>query len=164
MVDILSFIKFPVKWIHHGNKGDNEKVFYEKLKQLSSNVEFILHERKENYGDVLQFFKQNHFNLFVLLSSIEGLPVSLIEAMSFGIPLLATDVGGVSEVINENNGILIECDFKPNQVAEKITQFLQSEKNTPTFRKKVRTDWENRFSATKNYENFYLNLINYELS
>lgn len=164
MIDILSFIKFPVKWIHHGDKGDSEKVFYEKLKQLPPNVEFVLHERKENYSDVLQFFKKNHFNLFVLLSSIEGLPVSLIEAMSFGIPLLATDVGGVSEVINESNGVLIERDFNPNEVAEKIIQFSQSEKNTPAFRKTVRTDWENRFSATKNYENFYLNLINYELS
>lgn len=159
MVEILKNIDFPVRWIHHGNKGDNEKVFYEKIKELPERVEFVLHERKENYNDVLQFFKSNHFNLFVLLSSIEGLPVSLIEAISFGIPVLATDVGGVSEVINFDNGILIEKDFDPEAVAAKIIAFSKSEMNTIESRKKVRADWEKRFSANSNYENFYQKLI-----
>jgi glycosyltransferase involved in cell wall biosynthesis len=159
MVDILKNIDFPVKWIHHGNRGDNEKVFYEKVKELPSNVEFVLHERKDNYNDVLQFFKNNHFNLFVLLSSIEGLPVSLIEAISFGIPVLATDVGGVSEVINSGNGISIEKDFDPEAVAAKIIGFSKSEMNTVEWRKNVRRDWEQRFSAKVNYENFYQKLI-----
>jgi glycosyltransferase involved in cell wall biosynthesis len=164
MVDILKNIDFPVKWIHHGHKGDNENIFYEKIKQLPSNVEFILHERKENYSDVLKFFRENHFNLFVLLSSIEGLPVSLIEAISFGIPVLATDVGGVSEVINSSNGILIEKEFDPKNVAEKISAFSKSEMNTSEFRKKVREDWEQRFSAKVNYEKFYQKLIGHELN
>lgn len=164
MVDILKHINFPVKWVHHGHKGDNEKVFYEKIKELPSNVEFVLHERKENYNDVLHFFKSNHFNLFVLLSSIEGLPVSLIEAISFGIPVLATDVGGVSEVITEENGIIIEKEFKPVSVAKKITEFSKSQMNTAEWRKKVRADWEKRFSAKKNYEIFYNQLISHELN
>lgn len=159
MVDILKNIDFPIRWVHHGHTGDNEKVFYEKVKQLPSNVEFILHERKENYNDVLKFFRDNHFNLFILLSSIEGLPVSLIEAISFGIPVLATDVGGVSEVISSSNGILIEKEFDAEDVAGKIFEFSKSEKNTMEFRKKVRMDWERRFSAKTNYENFYQKLI-----
>jgi glycosyltransferase involved in cell wall biosynthesis len=159
MVDILKNIDLPIRWIHHGHTGDNEKVFYEKVKQLPSNVEFVLHNRKENYNDVLKFFKENHFNLFVLLSSIEGLPVSLIEAISFGIPVLATDVGGVSEVINSSNGILIEKKFNAEDLAGKIIKFSKSEMNTIEFRKKVRADWEQRFSAKTNYENFYQKLI-----
>ena len=164
MVDILKHIKFPIKWIHHGHKGDNEKVFYEKIKELPSNVEFIQHERKENYSEVLQFFKNNHFNLFLLLSSIEGLPVSVIEAMSFGIPVLATDVGGVSEVVNSTNGIIVEKEFDPATVAKKITEFSESQMNTKEGRKKVRKDWEERFSANKNYEKFYNQLIDHELN
>lgn len=162
MADILMHVDFPVKWIHHGHTGDSASVLANKVKQLPSNIQFILHERKKEYSDVLQFFKENHFNLFVLLSTTEGLPVSLIEAMSFGIPLLATDVGGVSEVVNADNGILIKKDFDPKDIASKIKEFSEGERNTLTFRKKVRSDWEQRFSAKKNYEEFYLNLINYE--
>jgi glycosyltransferase involved in cell wall biosynthesis len=164
MVDILKNITFPVKWVHHGNKGDKDKIFYKKIKELPSNVEFILHERKENYSDVLKFIKENHFNLFVLLSSIEGLPVSLIEAISFGIPVLATDVGGVSEVVSAANGMIIEKDFDPAAIAKKITDFTKSVMNCEEGRKKVREDWEERFSANKNYEKFYNQLISHELN
>ncbi len=46
-------------------------------------------------------------DFFVLPSLSENLPCVLIEAAASGLPLIATDVGGVSEIINESNGILI---------------------------------------------------------
>lgn len=49
---------------------------------------------------------------FVLSSNFEGLPISLLEAMNFGLPIISTNVGGVSEIIKEKNGILVE----PNNV------------------------------------------------
>lgn len=159
MVDILKHITVPVKWIHHGNKGDSEKKFFEKIKELPLNVEFDLHERKNDYSEVLEFFRKNHFNLFLLLSESEGIPVSIIEAMSFGIPVLATDVGGVSEVINTENGILIEKDFKDKEVADRILEFASSHRNSAAFRQKVRGDWEQRFKAEKNYEKFYQEIV-----
>ena len=51
----------------------------------------------------------NNSDVFVLPSYAEGLPISILEAMSYGKAIIATDVGGVSEVVRENeNGILIE--------------------------------------------------------
>jgi glycosyltransferase involved in cell wall biosynthesis len=51
----------------------------------------------------------NNSDVFVLPSYAEGLPISILEAMSYGKAVIATDVGGVSEVVRENeNGILIE--------------------------------------------------------
>lgn len=50
-------------------------------------------------------------DVFVLPSDTEGLPLSIIEAMALGIPVIATDVGGVSELIEDGKtGFLI----KPN--------------------------------------------------
>ena len=47
-------------------------------------------------------------SIFCLFSSYEGNPITVLEAESFGLPIIATDVGGVSEtVINNVNGILI---------------------------------------------------------
>lgn len=46
-------------------------------------------------------------DIFILPSYYEGSPTALIEAMSCGLPCIATDVGGIPELINNNNGILI---------------------------------------------------------
>ena len=70
-------------------------------------------------GDIIEYLgwvdnekKSAAFNksdVFILPSYTEGLPISILEAMSYGKAIIATDVGGVSEIVRENeNGILIE--------------------------------------------------------
>jgi glycosyltransferase involved in cell wall biosynthesis len=49
------------------------------------------------------------FDLFVLTSSTEGLPMSLLEAMSMATAVVSTNVGGINEVIKNNySGILVD--------------------------------------------------------
>lgn len=51
--------------------------------------------------------------MFVLLSDWEGLPISIIEAMRIGLPIVATNVGGVKElVVDHDNGFLVEREDK----------------------------------------------------
>lgn len=61
----------------------------------------------------------NTFDLFVMTSLHEGIPMVLLEAMCLGKPVIATDVGGIPEVItNEKDGILIPpCDPEAFSVA-----------------------------------------------
>lgn len=47
-------------------------------------------------------------DIFILLSNWEGLPYSILEAMSFGLPVIATDVGGVREAVTQECGILVK--------------------------------------------------------
>lgn len=44
---------------------------------------------------------------FVLASSNEGLPVALMEAVALGLPVVATEVGGVPEIVDATNGVLV---------------------------------------------------------
>ena len=48
------------------------------------------------------------FDVLFLPSKYEGLPMVILEAMTLNIPVVSMDVGGISEVINNDSGILVE--------------------------------------------------------
>ena len=51
----------------------------------------------------------NSSNVYILPSYIEGSPVSILEAMSYGMAIIATNIGGIPELVkNKENGLLIE--------------------------------------------------------
>ncbi len=60
-------------------------------------------------------------DLFVLMSDYEGLPVSIIEAMVYSKPVLASAVGGVPEILNGENGYAL--DNCPDSFAERILEY-----------------------------------------
>jgi glycosyltransferase involved in cell wall biosynthesis len=55
----------------------------------------------------------------VLNSTREGLPLSLLEAMAFGIPVVATDVGGVGELLQGSAGVLVPPS-EPSRLASEL--------------------------------------------
>ena len=86
-------------------------------KGLSEHVMFLGHqERIANYYQVL--------DLLVLPSLSEGLPNTVLEAMSFGVPVLATAVGGVPEIIQNGNGMIVPPN-DPEALAERMIELLR---------------------------------------
>lgn len=66
-------------------------------------------------------------DLFVLPSRSEGLPMVILEAMSIGIPVLSTNVGGIGEVIQDRiNGRLVESE-SDSQLAQAVIEILENE-------------------------------------
>ena len=65
------------------------------------------------------------FDLFVLPSWIEGLPVTIMEAMAAGKPVIATPVGGVPELVLDGETGLLVPPRDPNRLAKAITNLLQ---------------------------------------
>ncbi|MBL7890349.1 MAG: glycosyltransferase [Bacteroidia bacterium] len=158
IIDVLKNIDFPVDWVHFGD-GDQLDYIKEKAKGLPSNIKTDFRGRVSNQ-EVMTFYLENSVNLFITTSAMEGLPMTLIEASSFGIPLMGTNVGGIPEIINDETGMLIEEKIDVNKVASDISSFRSSNKNTPEFRKGVRLFWENNFYSEKNYIELYTELIN----
>lgn len=114
---------------------------------------YHLHGRQTN-ETVHDWLNKNHDHaLFINQSTTEGLPVSMMEAMSYGIPCVGTNVGGVSEIIdNGNNGLLHGDDLDPNAVARSI-EALSTERLI-SMGKNAKKSWENHFNAGKNYKAF----------
>jgi glycosyltransferase involved in cell wall biosynthesis len=88
-------------------------------KGLSDHVVFLGYQEKiADYYRVL--------DLLVLPSLSEGLPNAVLEAMSFGVPVLATAVGGVPEVIQSGNGMMVPPD-DPGALAERMIELLRDD-------------------------------------
>lgn len=61
-------------------------------------------------------------DLFVLPSHQEGLPVALMEAMSMGLPVVATDVGGVRTIVTDQVEGLVVAPGRPGDLAEAVAR------------------------------------------
>lgn len=104
---------------------------------------------------VCDYYKDNAVDLFVNMSESEGLPVSIMEAMSYGVPVIAPDVGGISEIVDGASGWLLN---KENCVAEFVSA-IKEWANMPTAKRhqKARNayhKWNTTFNAEKNYAAF----------
>lgn len=87
-------------------------------------------------------------DVLMLPSNFEGLPMTILEAMSFGKPVVASNVGGISEiVINGVNGYTVENDAQ--QFADKITSILEDEATCTTFSKNSATIFHERLTIDK---------------
>ena len=101
-------------------------------------------------------------DIFILCSTSEGMPVTLLEAMAAGRPIVATDVGGVSEVIEHGkNGLLIE----PNShelLADAILDLLTNKEKAQRMGLSARNKFESNFTLSamiKKYEDVYASLL-----
>jgi glycosyltransferase involved in cell wall biosynthesis len=92
----------------------------------------------------------NVADLFALPSkSGEGLPLVVLEAMACGLPVIATNVGGTSEVMSEDYGKLVPPN-SPESLAEAVIEF--SHKDLAMLKKKSRMIMEQKYSWDKNVD------------
>lgn len=91
---------------------------------------------------VYDFYKNNHVDVFVNASTTEGLPVSIMEAMSFGIPCVATDVGGTGELVNQECGCLLPLDITASDLAKAICNVVGRVHNGEPLRMNARKTWK----------------------
>ena len=148
-------------WTHIGD-GALYNILYQtarnKLQKLP-NVNFDFKGHLNN-KDVYKFYATNHIDCFINVSESEGLPVTIMEAMSCHIPVIAPDIGSISEiVINKNNGIILPNNFSIETIVKALTlkKFFQ---NIHT-RDNAYQTYINSFNAKNNYKSFQNHVVDY---
>ncbi len=145
-----------IVWNHigGGSSSEIEKVFKE-MEHLPENlqVEFL---GAMELANIYEYYRTNFVDVFLTLSASEGRPFSIMEALAFGVPILATGVGGIPEMFEgypETGKLLSETpSFEEFETA---LLAVISNPDLSNLRTKCRKNWEMQFCASINFERFY---------
>lgn len=162
IIDALSQItSIPVEWVHFGGGALLEEMKTLATKKLGANISCTFKGKAENKS-ILKYYASEDIDMFINLSESEGIPVSIMEAMSFGIPCIATDVGGTREIVKDHeNGFLMRDGYKTKDVAEIIRNFASMPtESVEGYRHNARELWNTHYNAEENYKKFVAELIN----
>lgn len=160
IASMLSYITQPVHWIHFGDGPDKEKVL-KAAKKLPGHIRFEFAGQVPNHT-VISHYQKQRVDLFINMSEAEGIPVSIMEAISFGIPVLATDVFGNPEVANHETGFTVSPSMHAKQVAVILENFIKNKSEQNSLRNSSRRFFLNNFDAAKNYPSFIQEIKKYK--
>lgn len=155
-------IDLKIKWIHIGDKGDwgtaeDLKVYCNK--KLPTNITFESKGYLTNQA-LMKFYQTQPITAFIHLSETEGGPsIACVEAISFGIPLIATKVGGLREAVNSNTGIRLSENPSIEEIQNSIRKVVNIEYQSMDFRSGIQRFWKNKFEAKNNARKFINTLI-----
>ena len=159
LFDALQKTKSNITW-HHFGDGVLMNDLSNAIKNKRQGLNVILHGYVSNQS-LINFYQNQHVDLFVNVSSSEGLPVSIMEALSFGIPVIATDVGGTSELVSDKVGELISSTFTSDSLGQNIEKLLNlKSEELLLLRSNARSIFELKVNAKINYLLFYNKIKN----
>ncbi|MDD9966996.1 MAG: glycosyltransferase [Myxococcales bacterium] len=146
-----------VHWTHLGDGSECSRV-RALCERLPPHIRWCLkgyvsHER------VVQHYLEQPVDLFVNASEREGLPVSIMEALSFGVPVVAPNVGGVAELVSERCGQLLDRRAGASEIASAIERFASMDPGAlRSARRAARQVWYERVNAERQYDTFVATL------
>jgi len=146
-------------WTHIGDGYLYDNLFELAQKKLShiDNINFKFLGNLDN-KEVYRFYKNNQVDVFINVSESEGVPVSIMEAMSCRIPVVAPNVGGISDMIEDGeSGFLLSeiCTIDEIYNALLNIDFFKREQ----VREKSYMIFLDKYNARKNYIRFFEDLI-----
>lgn len=140
-------------WVHFGDGPQLEEVKRLAQQILPQTISVQFKGRVSN-REVLKWYADNHPSLFINVSTSEGIPVSIMEAMSFGIPVIATNVGGSKEIVNAKNGVLLPANPTGMEIVETLMLLIENNKLLREKSESALNMWKVNYNAEKNYASF----------
>lgn len=138
--------KIKIEWTHIGN-GPLFNIISQRIKSFEGkNVEMKLLSFTSQ-KDLFKIYEENPFDLFLNVSQSEGRPVSIMESLACGIPVLATNVGGNPEIVNDKVGYLIDVNFSVTDLADILEEINCNRVELFERRKQTFHYWDKNFNA-----------------
>ena len=144
-----------IEW-HHFGDGPLRPVLEKLASSLPRSIQPHSHGLVPN-ASLFEFYRDNPVDVFVNVSVSEGVPVSIMEAQSCGIPVIATAVGGTPEIVSDDNGVLLDPNPTPSQIAHAILRVKESSASR-NMREQSRKTWCQVCEANRNYRDFCASL------
>jgi len=158
IAEVLNTCNLPIFWTHFGGENSEIGELQKSLHNLRENLKVNWKGKVDN-SDIHSYYASNHIDLLINLSSSEGIPVSMMEAISFGIPLFANAVGGIPEIAGGETGMLLPEGLSLEMLAFHLEQFLISGKTRDLqFREGVKRFYSENYSAKSNYDRLIMHL------
>lgn len=147
-----------LRWIHFGDGPLMDEV--KKIASAPTDTECIIAGRVD-HASIFEYYKKHRVDLFINVSTTEGLPVSIMEATSFGIPVIATDVGGTHEIVFDGvNGSLLSPELTSDDLKDAVSRFIgMSGEERNTYAENSRKIWLENYEHRTAYEKFYNGLM-----
>jgi glycosyltransferase involved in cell wall biosynthesis len=148
--------KICVEWVHIGGGDllDSLKKQAKNICRIEGNCLFKYEFRDYlPHKEVQEILLNKQFDLFINTSESEGVPVSIMEAMSYSIPVIAPDVGGISDIVNSENGVLLTSNPSIKEIVNSIKEIYYSTCYLD-YRKNAFLMADNKFNADNNYKDF----------
>ncbi len=147
------------EWNHFGTGPLQEQLRDVAERTLPTNVK---HDFRGHVPPtrLMQFYRDNPVDVFVNVSETEGgNPVAIMEAISCGVPVVATNVGGNPEIVTRENGLLLGPNPSPSEIANALLIFLDDPVGAESKRQASRKIWQERFNAERNFPDFIARLM-----
>jgi len=140
-------------WTHIGNGPERQRLSDLARQLMPANVKWQFMDYPGR-SELFDFYRHTPVDVFVNTSESEGTPVSIMEAISVGIPVIATGVGGNPEIVGPDNGILLDPDPEPEMIADAVGMIASNPDATSRMRSGSRAKWDRLYNADKNYARF----------
>lgn len=162
IVDALALIQDKaIRWTHFGD-GFCMKELKKMIETKLFHSNFIVSlEGQVDKDRILEFYETVPIDVFMNVSDYEGIPVSIMEAMSHGIPVIARDIGGNREIVfHKVNGLLLPPSAIPEDIAEAVQQYwAMSSTKKQIFRNNAWDTWNVYYNAQINNSKFCRHLL-----
>jgi glycosyltransferase involved in cell wall biosynthesis len=142
-----------IEWTHYGDGEDRQRYVERAAIEFPPNVRGNF-PGYQTQRDLIKNYLTQPVDVFVNVSSTEGTPVAIMEAVSCGVPVIATAVGGNVEIVSEKNGFLLGENPTPNQIAEVLLQVCGQRENMLQKRQASRKVWLEKYNEITNFEAF----------
>jgi len=146
-----------IEWIHFGD-GDLRSEIEDNTRNIHAENVTTIFKGQVDLNQIFDHYANSPVDVFINVSSTEGQPVTIKEAISFGIPVIATDVGGNSEIVTDQNGILLTPNPTPVEIAQALTHFIHYDNKVLKMRKQSRKLFLQKYDSKKVYPEFIIYL------